>query len=174
MPLSVSFTISQSALNPGAVTANDTSTGTDVLVTQRRIFFQNSQGQYLTTSGTSSSSAYESWAYADASETWDLLDEDAALAITVQWLDVNNAVRYTLTQIYCLAEYNKQFFYYLVQQQAITPSILQDVNYAANMAAYWTNIIGAIQAVEIGADISASQNCLNRATDMMQNQTKYF
>jgi len=174
MPLSVSFTISQSALTPGYVTASDTSTGTDAAVTQRRIFFQNSQGQYLTTSGTSSSSAYEEWSYADASETWDLLDEDSALAITTQWLNVSNQVLYTLTQVYCLAEYNKQFFYYLVQQQAITPSILQDTNYAANMATYWMNITGAIQAVEIGADISASQNCLNRATNMMQNQNSFF
>lgn len=174
MPLSVSFTISQSALTPGAITANDTSDGTDAAVTQRRIFFQNSQGQYITTSGTSSSSAYEEWSIADTSETWDLLEEDTAVAVTVQWLNVANQVLYTLTQLYCLAEFNKQFFYYLVQQQAITPSVLQDTNYAANMAAYWTNITGAIQAIEIGADISASQNCLNRATGMMQNQTKYF
>lgn len=174
MPLSVSFSISQSALTPGAITATDTSTGSDPSVTQRRIFFQTSQGQYITTSGVSSSSAYEQWAYADSSETWDILDEDSALAITVQWLDVNNTILYTLTQLYCLAEYNKQFFYYLVQQQAITPSILQDTNYAANMATYWMNITAAIQAVEIGADISASQNCLNRATNMMQNQNYYF
>ena len=174
MPLSVSFSISQSSLNPAAVTATDDSTGSDAAVTQRRIFFQNSQGQYITTSGTSSTSAYEAWAYADTSETWDLLDEDIAATVTVQWLNSSNAVLYTLTQVYCLAEFNKQFFYYLVQQQATTPIILQDTNYAANMAAYWTNITGAIQAIEIGADVSASQNCLNRATDMMNNESNYF
>lgn len=174
MPLSVSFTISQSALNPAGVTATDTSTGVDAAVTQRRIFFQNSQGQYVTTSGTTDASAYEAWAYADTSETWELLEEDLAVTVTVQWLNVSNAVLYTLTQVYCLPQFNKQFFYYLVQNQALTPSVLQDTNYAANMAAYWTYITGAIQAIEIGADVAASQNCLNRATEMMQNQNMYF
>ena len=174
MALTVSFSISQSALTPAAVTATDTSEGSDAAVTQRRIFFQNSQGQYITTSGTSTSSAFESWAYADASETWDLLDEDTAVAITVQWLNVANEVLYTLTQLYCLAEFNKQNFYYLLQQQALSPAIYQDKNYQQNLATYWVNITGAIQAIEIGADLSASQNCLNRATEMLNNQAKYF
>lgn len=174
MPISPAFTISQSALTPASVTATDTSTGADSAITQRRIIFQNSQGQYITTSGTSSASAYEEWSYADSSETWDLLEEDTAVAVTVQWLNVSNTVLYTLTELYCLAEFNKQFFYSLVQLQAITPSVLQDTNYAANMATYWTNIIAAIEAIEIGADLSASQNCLNRATNMMNESAKYF
>jgi hypothetical protein len=172
MPLSPAFTISQSAISPSEITATDTSTGSDAAVTQRRIYFQTSQGTYLVVSGTTTD--YETWAYADASDTWDVLTSDQALSITVQWLNVSNAVLYTLTQVFCLAEFNKQFFYYLVQQQALTPSILQDGPYFSNMATYWMNITGAIQAIEIGADISASQNCLDRATYMMQNQNFNF
>lgn len=172
MPITPAFTISQSALNPAAVTATDTSTGSDIDISVRRIFFQTAYGTYLVESGTSTD--YEVWSYADASETWDILTEDSACSITVQWLNAGGTVLYTLTQVYCLAEFNKQFFYYLQQQPALTPSVPMDTNYFSNMATYWMNITGAIQAVEIGADIAASQNCLNRATNMMNNQSMYF
>lgn len=172
MSFSTAFTISQSALSPSNVTATDTSTGVDAAITQRRIFFQTTQGTYLVESGTITS--YEQWALANTSETWNILTTDQALSITVQWLDVSNNVLYTLTQVFCLAEFNKQFFYYLIQQQALTPSILQDTNYFSNIATYWALITGAIQAIEIGADINASQNCLNQATNMMTNQQLFF
>lgn len=172
MAIVPAFTISQSALTPASVTANDTSTGSDAAISQRRIFFQTASGTYLVVSGTTTD--YEAWSYADSSETFQVLEEDSAVSVTVQWLNSSNVILYTLTQVFCLSQFNKQFFYYLVQQQALTPSILQDSNYAANMAVYWTNITGAIQAIEIGADVSASQNCLNRATNMMNEQAKYF
>jgi hypothetical protein len=171
MPLTPAFTISQSALTPQNVTATDTSTGSDARVATRRIFFQTPTGTYLTENG---STDYNDWPIANASQTFDVLDQDYALSITVQWLDDSDNVLYTLTQVFCLAEYNKQFFYYLIQQQATTPSILQDNAYASNIISYWMNISGAIQAVTIGADIAASQNCLNRATNMKDNQQMYF
>jgi hypothetical protein len=172
MPISPAFSISQSALNPALITATDESSGADAAITQRRIYFQTSVGTYLVESGTITQ--YEPWSYADVSDSWGILTTDQALSITVQWLDVSNTILYTLTQVYCLAEYNKQFFYYLVQQQALTPGILQDQTYFSNMATYWMNIIGAVKAVEIGADIAASQNCLNRATYLMNNQSFSF
>lgn len=172
MPITPSFQISQSSVNAALITATDDSSGSDVAITQRRIYFQTSIGTYLVESGTTTD--YEQWAYADSSDTWEILTTDEALSITVQWLDVSNNVLYSLTQVYCLSQYNRQFFYYLVQQQALTPSIIQDQTYFSNMATYWMNIIGAIKAVEIGADIAASQNCLNRATYMMTNQSLFF
>lgn len=172
MPIVPAFTISQSSIAPSNVTATDTSTGSDVSITSRRIFFQTTLGTYLVETGTSTQ--YESWAYADSSDTWNILTTDQALSITVQWLDVSNNILYTLTQVFCLAAYNKQFFYYLGQQQALTPGIIQDSNYFSNMATYWMLITGAIQAIEIGADVASSQNCLNAATQMMQNQSYYF
>lgn len=172
MPLTPAFTISQSAIAPSVITATDTSSGSDVAVSARRIYFQTTYGTYLVEAGVTTT--YNPWSYADASESFDVLTEDFSLSITVQWVNSGGTVLYTLTQVYCLPEFNKQNFYYLVQQQALTPSILQDTTYASNMAVYWTNIIGAIQAVEVGADIAASQNCLNRATNMMNNQTLYF
>ena len=172
MPISPAFSISQSANSPNLITAVDESTGSDVAIAARRIFFQTAYGNYLVETGTTTS--YEVWPYADATDSFNVLTEDSALSITLQWVNSGGTVLYTLTQVYCLPAFNQQFFYYLVEQQALTPSVLQDATYASNMAVYWTNIVGAIQAVEIGADIAASQNCLNRATNMMNNQAMYF
>jgi hypothetical protein len=172
MPLTPAFTLSQSPIAPNLVVATDTSTGTDVAVTQRRIFFQTAYGDYLVVPGTTTD--YNAWLLVNPSQSFNILTQDYAISCTVQWLDVGNTVLYTLSQVFALPQYNKQFFYYLIQQQALTPSILQDTTYFSNMANYWMNITGGIQAVEIGADISASQNCLNIATHMMNNQNLYF
>lgn len=172
MALTPAFTISQTALNPALILATDTSTGSDVAITQRRIFFQTAYGTYLVVDGTLTD--YETWSYADASKTFDVLDKDHSLSITLQWLDAGGNVLYTLTQVYALTEYNKQFLYHLIQLQALTPDAIADKGYFASMATYWMNIIGAIKAIEIGADVAAAQNCLDRATDMKTNQTAYF
>lgn len=172
MPLTPSFEITQSGLSPSVITATDNSTGSDTDVTQRRIFFQTPYGTYLVESGVTTD--YNSWALANTSQSFDVLKTDQALSILVQWLDVSDAVLYSLTQVFCLPQFNRNFFYYLIQQQALTPTILQDTNYFSNIATYWMNITGAIQAVVIGADIRASQSCLDRATDMMNQQNKYF
>jgi hypothetical protein len=172
MPLTPAFTTSQSALTPASVTATDTATGSDAAVTKRRIYFQTQAGTYLVVSGTTTS--YEAWALADTSKAWVILDTDQALSITVQWLSAADAILYTLTQVFCFSQYNKNKFYELVQLQSITPGVLQDSNYFSNMAEYWMNITGAIQAIEIGADVAASQNCLDRATNMLDNSNYYF
>lgn len=172
MPLNPNFYLSQSGLTPSAVTAVDNSTGSDVAIVSRRIFFQTPTGTFLVESGVTTD--YNVWSYANASQTFNILAQDYAVSCTTQWLDVSNAVLYTLTQVFCLPQFNKNFFYYLVQQQALTPSIIQDANYFSNMATYWMNITGAIQAIEIGADVSASQNCLDRATSLMRTQSFSF
>lgn len=166
------FSISQTALNPALIIAEDTSTGVDAAITQRRIFFLDSEGNYLAESGVTTD--YNAWAYATNPKSFDVLTEDTALQITVQWLDVSNNVLYSKTQSYCLAYYNKQFLYYLVQQQSLNPGIVQDTSYNSNVALFWTTIIGAVNAVTIGDDISASQNSLNRGTEMRNNQSFYF
>lgn len=172
MALTPAFTISQSAINPAAITATDTSTGSDAAIASRRIYFQTSSGTYLVVTGTTTS--YEVWSYADSTGTWSVLTTDQALNITVQWVDSGGTVLYSLSQLYCLSEFNQQFLVYLGQLQAITPGILQDANYAMNLTVYYSYIVYAIKMVEKGADISNSQNLLNKATYMMQNENYYF
>lgn len=172
MPLTASFSMSQSALAPNIVVATDSSTGSDVAVTQRRIFVVDTESEYYVPSGTTTD--YSQWAYADSTISLNILTTDIAASVTVQWLNSSNVVLYTVTQEYCFAEYNKQFFYYLVQQQGLVPGVVQDSNYYSNMATLWANIKGAEVAVETGDDIAASQNCLNRATEMRNNENYYF
>lgn len=173
MPLSPAFTVSQSAETPANVTFEDTSTGSDVAVTQRRIYVTDSNGDYVTPSGTSTD--YIAWPLATNPITvQDLLTEDLAVSITVQWLNVSNTVLYEETEVFCLREFNIQNFIYLIQNQALTPGIVQDTNYFSNLALYWINIEGANTMIVDAADLAGSQNCLNRATEMMNNQLLFF
>lgn len=172
MPLNPAFSIGQIPATPNIVVAIDESTGSDVLVTQRRIFIQDSQGNYLVPSGTTTN--YTQWAIADASINLNILTEDEAVEATVQWLDVTNVVLYELANPFCLAEYSKNFFYYLVQLVGDEPSIPADTNYNSNSALFWARVEGAMNAVVNNSDIAGSQNCLNKATQMRLNQSLYF
>jgi len=172
MPLVPSISVSQSGLLPTSVTVEDTSTGSDVAITSRRIYFQTNQGTYLVVSGTTTD--YEIWPIANVSQTWNVLPTDHALNIVINWLDVNGTVLYTLNGLYCLRQNNQNFLVYLGQLQAITPGILQDPIYAGNIATYWAYVQYAYTMVTIGGDISNSQNLLDKATYMMQKEALFF
>lgn len=167
------FTVSQGAATPADVSFQDVSTGTDAAITQLRIYITDSEGNEIVPPGTSTS--YIAWALATNPRTVsDLLSNDLGVYIVVQWLNVSNTVLYEASNNYCLDQFNRQFFYYLIQQLALKPATLQDTNYASNLELYWVYIIGAENSVEIGDDIAACQNLLNMATNLMNNQTMYF
>lgn len=172
MSFTQNFSVAQTALNPSLVIANDISTGVDAAIAQRRIYFKNSQGEYVVPVGTTTD--YVEWVLVNNPINVDLLTKDQALEVRVDWLSAGGTVLYTLTQKYCFSQYNKQFLYYLIQLQSLTFNVIQDTNYWGNVALLWTNIIGAINAVEIADDIYASQVCLDRATYMASNQEKFF
>lgn len=169
--MAYSFSVSQSALTPSSFTVTDTSTSLPGNITQRRIFVSDASGNYLTGNGTIN---YNAWALADLSIILNILTNSTAVLIKVQWLDVSNVVVSELENTYGLSQIDKQFFYYLLQLQGLTPGIYQDSNYSGNLALYWSNIIGGDNAILYGNDLSASQNCYNRCTEMRNNQAKYF
>lgn len=173
MPFSPSFTVGQSLSNPGAVTLTDDSSGSDVLITQRRAYFTDEAGNYIVPSGTTTD--YVAWALATNPITINsLLSVDTAVLILIQWLNSSNVVLYESSNEFCLRAYNKQQFVYLIQQQALNPGIVQDTVYYSNLCQYWINIVGANTMTEDAANLSGSQNCLNRATEMLQNESSYF
>lgn len=172
MAISPAFSVAQNVLYPNIIIATDDSTGSDGAISKRRIYCQDSEGNYLVPSGITTD--YSEWAYADASISLNILTEDKALSVRTDWLNSSNVVLYTLTQQFCFPLYNQQFLYELVQLQGLTPSIPQDTNYDANLAILWTSVRGAINAVEIGSDIAASQASLNRGTYLRLNQNLYF
>lgn len=166
-----SFTVSQSAITPGSLTVTDTSQGTYDTITQRRVYVRDYTGTYLTGNG---STNYDQWDILDLTITLDILTEDIGAEITVQWLNVINVVVNELDNTFPLPEFNKQFLYYLVQLQGVTPGIVNDSNYNGNVGVFWTNIIAGINAVTYGNDIAACQNCFSRATYMRLHQNLYF
>jgi len=52
MPLTPAFTFVNPAGVPSSVIGTDTSTGSDVLIVSRRIYFEKTDGTYLVPSGT--------------------------------------------------------------------------------------------------------------------------
>lgn len=172
MPISPAFIASQDPSNAAYVVLEDTSSGSDGSISSRRVYITNSAGTYLVPSGTTTD--YVVWAYSDDSISLNILTEDTAVNIRVDWLSSGGTVLYTLTQQFCLDMYSKLFFYQLVQMQGVTPSIPQDANYSANMALFWTNVEGAEQAIILAQDLAASQNLLNQCTQMRQKQSLYF
>lgn len=172
MSFSPAFTVSQSAATPNIIVLQDTSTGVDASITQRRIYITDNEGAYIVPSGTITD--YIVWPLATNPISLNVLTQDTAANIFVEWLDVSNTVLYDDDNDYPLIEYGKQFYFYLIQQLALNPSTYQDSNYASNLALFWTYIIGAINAINIGSSLSASQALMNKETDMQNNQSKYF
>lgn len=167
MSFSPAFTVSQSAATPNIIVLQDTSTGVDASITQRRIYITDNEGAYIVPSGTSTD--YIVWPLATNPISLNVLTQDTAANIFVEWLDVSNTVLYDDDDDYPLIEYGKQFYFYLIQQLALNPSTYQDSNYASNLALFWTYIIGAINAINIGSSLSASQALMNKETDMQNN-----
>ncbi len=174
MSFSPSIAVGQVGTNPALVVITDNSSGSDVLIISRKITFTNSAGGNPVPSGTTTS--FVAWPLATNPISVNLgaSNLDAALSIRVDWLNAAGTSIYDFTQEYPLERYNKNFFVYLLQQQALNPSIVQDTNYYSNLSQYYINIIGGIAMVEDADDIAGSQNCINRATYMMQNQSKFF
>lgn len=174
MAVTASVGVSQSALSPSLVTLTDESTGVDATITKRRVYITNSAGEYLVESGNSNN--YSEWNDFPATTTLqlDILTEDTAVHLLVQYLTSANVVVTTFEDDYALSEYNKQFFYELWQQQSLSPGVVQDTSYYTNLANLWTAITGGIQCVEIASDLSASQNAMNVATNYRLNESLYF
>lgn len=171
MALVPAITVSQSAITPASFTVQDTSTGNDLAISSRRIYVQNAVGTYLTGDG---SINYDPWALVNTSITLSVLTESTACNIRVDWVDSGGNVLYTYNNNYPLSQFSKQFFFYLVQLQGLTPGVYQDTNYSGNLAIFWSNVVSGDNAVNYGNDISGAQNCYNRAIEMQQNQSKYF
>lgn len=171
-PFIPNFTVAQTPQNPAIVVIADTSTGTPTTpIVSKRIYVKDYLGNYIVPAGVNTN--YIEWDIVDNPLTLNLLTQDVAVNIKVEWLDSLD-VEYELDNNYCFSEFNKQFLYYLIQLQSMTYNIIQDTNYWGNVSTFWINVIGAVNSVEIGNDIYASQVCLNRATFMAQNQSNFF
>lgn len=173
MPLVPNFSSSESLAYPNLITFTDTSTGTNLSLTTRRIYCRLANGNYLTTAGESATSAYESWSYSDASIELDLLTQSTTASVTVEWY-AGATLTYSKTILMEWDLYDYLFAFGLIQNQTSSPGIIQDQSYYSNFFAFITNIWNSEAAVTYGDDLYSSQGALNINQNMITNASKYF
>lgn len=173
MPLTPNFTSSESLSSPDLVTFTDTSTGTDVTITTRRIYLRLANGNYLTTAGESTTRAYESWSYSDTTITLPILTQSTTASVMVEWY-AGSTLTYTKTILMEWDLYDYLFGLELIQAQTANPRIIQDQNYYSNFFAFITNIWNSESAVLYGDDLYSSQSSLNVNQNLIDNSDFYF
>lgn len=167
MPLVQSFTVAPTS-NPAALLLTDTSTGSDVAVTDRQILLYNSAGNLVVPS--------IDWPIADVSITIAPLVADIALNIQVNWNNSGGTALYTKSQLFAATQFAEQFYYSLTQQQAATTNlnILNDFPYFENKSKLRTLIDSTVQAISVGADIFSAQFCISIYQQLLNNPNLYF
>jgi len=181
MAITAVFSTSQVVGNPQDIVLVDSSSGTDVLAVERRIYVVNAEGQYLTENYTVSDSvAYTAFPLADGATITleNILSVDTAAYITLTYNDVSGDVRATVTNLIGFTLYNESFYYELTQNQAQQnqppPMIMQDSNYYTNKGILRTEIDSGDNAISYGADIISAQACYDRATYMISKEDNFF
>ncbi len=168
MPLTPNFTSSQSSGTPNIISFTDSSSGSDVAITQRRIYLLQADGTYLTGDGTVN---YDAWAWANSSISLDVLSQDTSLTVTVEWLNVSNVVLYTKELSFGYSAYGETFYYNLTQSQvAITnPMLAASTNYYQNKMKLRVLIDSGDQAISFASDIYSCQVSYDLATYLVTN-----
>lgn len=172
MSFTPSFTTSQTLGSPSIVNYQDTSVGSDINITQRRVFLNTALATYIVPTGTSTS--YIQWGIAQSSIAINVLQVDMCLLVLVEWLDIGNNVLYSATQLCIYTLYSENFYYGLTQNQTSSPNIVNDTNYYNNKMILRCSIDEANNAAVYGNDILSSQSALDRAQELIDNQYKYF
>ena len=172
--LTPNFTASQNSGTPNDISVFDTSTGSDVLITKRRLFLLQSDGTYLVPTGTTTD--YIDWAYANSSITVDVLNQDTALNITVQWLSVTNTVLYSKTIAYGFDAFGQTFYYNLTQNQVpiTNPQVALSTNFYMNKMIFKVLLDSAAQSISFASDIYSASVCYDADQNMINNSNFYF
>jgi len=172
MPLSPNFTASQNSGTPNLIFLTDTSTGSDGTITKRRIYLLQSDGTYLVPAGTATN--YIEWALVDTTTSLNVLIQDTALSITVQWLTSVNVVVATKTTSFAFTAYNETFYYGLTESQVANANLTASTNWYQTKMILRVELDSAYQAISFASDIFSAQAALNRATFISTNQSYFF
>lgn len=174
MALTPNFSTSESLSSNSLVTFTDTSTGVDLTITTRRIYVRLANGNWLTTGGVqSTTSAYMTWSYADASTTIDLLTSSTTANVTVEWY-AGATLTYTKTILCEWDLYDYVFLFGLLSAQTSFPAINANQGYWPNSFAMITNLFQSEQAVELMDDLYSSQASLDRNQYFINNENLFF
>jgi hypothetical protein len=172
MPLSPNFTASQNSGTPNLIFLTDTSTGSDGTITKRRIYLLQSNGTYLVPTGTVTN--YIEWALIDTTTSLNVLIQDTALSITVEWLTASNVVVANKTTSFAFTAYNETFYYGLTESQVANANLTASTNWYQTKMILRVELDSAYQAISFASDIFSAQAALNRATFISTNQSYFF
>jgi hypothetical protein len=175
VPLTVNFTAQQTTGSPADILFTDTTTGTDVAVTQRRIYIQQADGAYVVKPGTLTQ--YELWGSFPGVTTItleDILTKDIGARVVVEWLDISNVVLYNKILYFGFTSFNEDFDYSLTQLSSANPLLLNDNNFYLNRDKLRTEIDSGNNAILWFSDIYGAQRCYDRATELRINSQQYF
>ena len=172
MPLTPDFTASQDLGFPSKINLTDNSTGSDAAIASRRIYLLDSDGEYDVETGTTTD--YEVWSYADASITLDLLLQDKAFWITVQWLNSGGTVLYTKTELVGFLLYLKTYYIGLIKSQSSNKKLIDRANFYQNEIKLLCSIREAETAIELAEDIGSAQAAMIRGTELINHPSYFF
>lgn len=167
-----SFSVAQNSNSINILTLTDTSTGSDSSISSRAIYITTGNGTVIVPAGTTTN--FIVWALANASINLNILSQDYALQIVVNYLDVNGNVLYTAGNVYLFTAYTEQFIYSLTQEQAANPSIVQDTNFYSNKMLLRVLVDSATNSVAIASDMASAQSCLDQAAYMISQKNLFF
>jgi len=172
MPLSESFSTNQSLGYPNKINFTDTSTGSDVLVTARRIYIQDVDGNYIVEEGTTTD--YEVWPYADSTITLDVLTQDTAANVTVQWVNSGGTALYEVTSPTVYRLYAITYYIYLIKAQASRPNLRFHANFYSNEIRLISSLREAYDAIYYAGDLGSAQAACNRSTVLISQPANFF
>ncbi len=167
MALSPSISIGITS-DPSAVVVNDTSTGSDGAITDRKIIFTQTDSSPL------GASPYDFPLSAGASITVNPLDKDYALTVTINWVNVSGTVLYTANEIFVFTQYAKLFLESLTQQQIANPNIVDDQNFIQNKFNLFQEVKSAQNAIDFGQSVKAAQSCVSRYQELIDDNQFFF
>lgn len=165
---------SQSIGFPNIVVLTDTSTGSDSGITSRRIYCQDAANAYYVPSGTLTN--YVVWDYALSSISLNILTQDTALYITVQWLK-GTSIGYSLTILSPFDLNARQYLLNLTLAQISSNINTVGLSYNNNFYMSKIKLYVAVNDAANAAlmnNIYGSQDALNRGTALITNQNNFF
>jgi hypothetical protein len=178
MALTPNFSASQNYGTPNIITLTDTSSGSDVTITKRRIYLLQSNGTYLVPTGTTTN--YIEWNMTNTTTrepltiALNVLTQDTALSVTVEWLTAANVMVVNKAISFAFTAYNETFYYGLTEDQVADANITASTNWYQNKMILRVELDSATQAIAFASDIFSAQAALNRATYISTNSQYFF
>jgi hypothetical protein len=177
MAFNGNFTVTPDNTDTSKFTLTDTSTGSDVNLTDRVVYLYKTDGTTIVPEGTTTE--YIDWpldaVIGDTLEV-DVLDKDYALSVSVIWTSSDpepDPSEYQKTTVTAFTAYSYLFWYTLIQQMGANANLAKDNNFIHNLMKLGNDVDNA-EVSEYFSDQFSAQAALNRIYNMIVNQSIYF